>query len=123
VNYLFEIFYFLIDIELLNGLKKIGPSAIDVEFRSLSEEMGGSVELMEKFLKFILYLLTTRKNFELANSYLALFLKLHSNTISLENDLVNVLEQIKEIHALSWKNLQLYFNKNLCLVSYLKSVT
>ena len=108
---------------MLENLKKMGPSAIDFEFRSLSEEMGGSVDLMKNFLNFVLYLLTTRKNFELANSYLALFVKLHSNTISQESDLIDVLEQIKEIQMLTWKNLQLYFNKNLCLVSYLKSAT
>ena len=101
----------------------MGPSAIDMEVRSLSEDMGGSVELMEKFMHFVLYLLTTRKNFELANSYLALFLKVHGNCVSLENDLINVLEKIKEVQSLVWSNLQLSFNKSLCLVSYLKSVT
>lgn len=108
---------------MLVELKRMGPSAIDVELRSLSEEMGGSVDLIQKFLQFILYLLSTKKNFELANSYLALFLKLHGDTISLENDLINVLEQIKEMQSLVWTNLQTNFNKNLCLVSYLKSVT
>jgi U3 small nucleolar RNA-associated protein 21 len=101
----------------------MGPSAIDVEIRSLSEEMGGSVELMEKFMQFLLYLFSTRRNFELANSYLALFLKIHAETISLENDLITLLEQIKEVQTLTWTNLQQSFNKSLCLVSYLKSVT
>lgn len=104
-------------------MKKMGPSAIDMEVRSLSEDMGGSVELMEKFMQYLLYLMTTRKNFELANSYLALFLKVHANTISLEDDLVSILEKIKEVQTLVWSNLHVSFNKNLCLVSYLKSVT
>jgi U3 small nucleolar RNA-associated protein 21 len=104
-------------------MKKMGPSSIDAEIRSLSEDMGGSVDLIEKFLNFILYLLSTKKNFELANSYLALLLKIHANTISLEDDLIRVLEQIKETQTLAWDNLKINFNKNLCLVSYLKSVT
>jgi len=101
----------------------MGPSAIDMELRSLSEEMGGSLELMEKFLLFILYVLSTRKNFELANSYLSLFLKLHGEIISNEDSLITVLEQIKEAQSLVWTNLKLNFDKNICIVSYLKSVT
>jgi U3 small nucleolar RNA-associated protein 21 len=101
----------------------MGPSAIDMELRSLSEEMGGSLELMESFLLFVLYVLSTRKNFELANSYLALFLKLHGEIISNEDSLITVLEQIKEAQSLVWNNLKLSFDKNICIVSYLKSVT
>ena len=116
-------FFLILDISLLDDIKKMGPSAIDLELRSLGVEMGGSLDLLQKFLHFILYLMSTKKNFELANSYLALFLKFHANTVSLEDELVNVLEQIKEMQTLSWDHLQLNFNKNLCLVSYLKSVT
>jgi U3 small nucleolar RNA-associated protein 21 len=115
--------YLKIDLTLLEDMKQMGPSSIDAEIRSLSEDMGGSTDLIEKFLNFILYLLSTKKNFELANSYLALLLKLHANKISFEDDLIRVLEQIKEMQTLAWDNLKINFNKNLCLVSYLKSVT
>ena len=53
----------------------MGPSAIDVELRSMSIDMGGTVELMNKFLQFLLFVFKSYKNFELANSYLALFIK------------------------------------------------
>ena len=53
----------------------MGPSAIDVEIRSMSIDMGGTVELMNKFLHFLLHVFKSNKNFELANSYLALFIK------------------------------------------------
>ena len=108
---------------MLNDLKKMGPSAIDVEFRSISVEMGGSIDLIGKSLQFILYLLSSRTNFELANAYLALLLNIHGDTISQEHTLVAVLEQIKEIQSLVWSGLKLNINKNICLVSYLKSVT
>ena len=104
-------------------MKTMGPSAIDIEVRSMSEEMGGSVELLQTFLQFILYLLTTKKNFEIANAYLALFLKLHGDTVSQEETLIEQLEKIKEMQSLAWTNLETHLNKNLCLVSYLKSVT
>ena len=101
----------------------MGPSAIDIEIRSISVEMGGSIELLQIFLQFILYLLSTKKNFEIANAYLALFLKLHADTVSQEEVLVDLLEKIKEMQSLAWTNLEMNLNKNLCLVSYLKSVT
>lgn len=103
-------------------MKKMGPSAIDAEIRSLSEEMGGSVELMETFLKFLLHHFTLRRNFELISSYLALFLKLHADFVSRQDKLCNVLEQIKEVQDIVWKNVQSYFNKNLCLVGYFKNI-
>lgn len=101
----------------------MGPSAIDIEIRSMSVEMGGSIELLQIFLQFILYLLSTKKNFEIANAYLALFLKLHAETVSQEEVLIDLLEKIKEMQSLAWTNLEVNLNKNLCLVSYLKSVT
>ncbi len=104
-------------------MKKLGPSAIDVEIRSMSLDMGGTVELLEKFLQFILYSLSTRNNFELANAYLALFLKVHGDAISNEKSLIETLEQIRELQELAWTNLKTNMDKNLCMVSYLKSVT
>jgi hypothetical protein len=101
----------------------MGPSAIDIEVRSLSEEMGGSVELIGKFLELILHTLTTKNNFELANAYLALVLNIHGDKISQEDQLIHILEQIKEIQSLAWSNLKLRINKSVCLVGYLKSVT
>ena len=104
-------------------MKKMGPSSVDMELRSLGVEMGGSVELLQNFLQFVLYVFSTRKHFEIVNAYLALFIKLHANTIADEYELVLVLEKIKEVQSLAWTNLETMFNKNLCLISYLKSVT
>ncbi len=61
--------------EILRMLKEMGPSAIDVEIRSMALDMGGSVELLSKFIQFLLYIFSTNKNFELASAYLVLFLK------------------------------------------------
>lgn len=59
----------------LNLLKELGPSAIETELRSLSPECGGSVEVMQSFLKMIGMMLARKRDFELAQAYLALFLK------------------------------------------------
>lgn len=59
----------------LNLLKELGPSGIETELRSLSPDCGGSVEVMQSFLKMIGMMLDRKRDFELAQAYLALFLK------------------------------------------------
>ncbi len=77
INYFLSylIIFHKLDENLLNKIKNMGPSSIDVEIRSMAIDMGGSVELMKKFLEFLVYVFKSYKNFELANSYLALFIK------------------------------------------------
>ena len=60
---------------LIDLLKTMSPSAIDAEFRSLAPVAGGSTEQLAHFMGFLLDQLRTRMNFELIESYLALFLK------------------------------------------------
>jgi hypothetical protein len=76
---IFKIILLFQDVEILKKLKEMGPSAIDVEVRSMALDMGGSIELLNKFMEFLLYVLSTNKNFELASAYLALFLKVSKN--------------------------------------------
>ena len=63
------------DIPVIEYMKTLGPSAIDLEIRSLTPEAGGSVVVMTAFLKFIRAVLQTKRNFEIAQAYLGLFLK------------------------------------------------
>jgi U3 small nucleolar RNA-associated protein 21 len=109
------------DVQLLNDMKAMGPSAIDIEVRSLSEEMGGSIELMQKFLQFVLYILSSKRDFELGNAYLALFLKIHGEDVANSEELIAILEQIKEVQNFGWSKLEGFFNKSLCVVGYIKS--
>jgi hypothetical protein len=71
------------DDRVLKKLKEFGPSMIDIEIHSLSPEGGGSVHLMCQFLKFIEYVLSTNKNFELAQAYVGLFLKVRIKVLPL----------------------------------------
>ena len=56
-------------------LKELGPSAIDVEFRCLAPGTGGDVILIENMIEYIINQLELRKDFELIQGYMALFLK------------------------------------------------
>lgn len=56
-------------------LKELGPSAVDTELRSLAPDMGGTVSVMQSFLRMISSMLKQKQDFDLAQAYLALFLK------------------------------------------------
>lgn len=56
-------------------MKTLGPSTVDMEIRSLAPEMGGSPLVLGNFLQFVQSVLRTNKNFEIAQAYLGLFLK------------------------------------------------
>ncbi|XP_064624692.1 WD repeat-containing protein 36-like [Lineus longissimus] len=108
---------------VLNKLKECGPSMIDMEIRSLSPEGGGSVHLMSQFMKLIEYVLSTNKNFELAQAYVGLFLKVHTELIAAEPDLLEMARKLSGSQLSAWTNLQNTFNQTLCLINYLKSAT
>lgn len=56
-------------------LKDCGPSAISVELTNLAPEGGGSTDLLLAFIRMIDSMLASGRDFDLAHSYLALFLK------------------------------------------------
>ena len=71
-------------------LKEMGPSGIDTEFRGLGPDMGGDVSVLRGFLGMVASMLDSHRDFDLAQAYLALFLKVqdhmgyacaHKNTI------------------------------------------
>lgn len=59
----------------LQLLKDMGPSAIDTELRALAPDMNGTLEQMQAFLRMIGAMLDSKRDFDLAQAYLALFLK------------------------------------------------
>lgn len=59
----------------LNLLKELGPSAIDTELRNLAPDMGGNVDVLLAFLRLVSRMLDFRRDFDLTQAYLALFLK------------------------------------------------
>lgn len=56
-------------------LKDCGPSALSVELTCLTAEGGGASSLLLAFILMIDSMLTSGRDFELAQAYLALFLK------------------------------------------------
>ncbi|CAH1267292.1 WDR36 [Branchiostoma lanceolatum] len=106
-----------------NKLRDLGPSAVDMEIRSLAPEGGGSVALMEEFLKFLHDVFTTRQDFELAQAWTGLFLKVHGSVITSETQLQQRAQQLLSTQESTWQHLQQKFNQSICLINYLKSAT
>lgn len=107
--------------EPVKMLKELGPSAIETELRGLSPEMGGDVSVMQSFLKMISSVLQSKKDFDLAQAWLALFLKLHLRLIAEHPDLMEEAESLSQQVKESWLSLQTLLHQNLCLLSYIKS--
>ncbi|XP_054253451.1 WD repeat-containing protein 36 [Indicator indicator] len=105
----------------LNLLKSLGPSNIEIELRGLAPESGGSVEVMLSFLRMIGMMLSKKYNFELAQAYLALFLKLHLKFLSSEPNLSEEVSRLSVQLEETWINLQVLFNQSLCVLTYMKS--
>ncbi|KAM4707414.1 WD repeat-containing protein 36 [Discoglossus pictus] len=105
----------------LQTIKELGPSAIDTELRNLAPDGGGSVELMHSFLRMIGIMLDTKRDFDLAQAYLALFLKLHLKFISSEPRLLEEISKLSTHLDETWLHLQTLFNQSLCVLNYMKS--
>lgn len=109
------------DQSALGYLKELGPSAVDNEIRCLGPDAGGSVTTMCQFLHLISHVLDTKKDFEVANAYLGLFLKIHGDTISSHPELVEVLREVKEKLNQTWTSIQDLFTLNLTLLTHLRT--
>ena len=106
---------------LMDMLKDKGPSAIEIELQKLSPEGGGSMKLMEKFIYLCKYVMESAFDFEAVQSYCALFLKLHADTILENNELSDALSKLQLTQEDSWNNLKKDIIGASALVTFCKS--
>lgn len=105
----------------ISHITNLNPSMIDYEIRSLAPLSGGSISLMLKFLEMIVEMLKSNKLFELAQSYLALYLKTHEEIISENNDLIDILEKVENAQNQSWEKLEQKLFYSIGVVSNLRN--
>lgn len=105
----------------LKTIKELGPSRIEIEIRNLAPENGGSVEVMQSFLQMIGKMVETKRDFELAQAYLALFLKIHLTFISSQATLLQEISLLSANLEETWLHVQTLFNQSLCVLNYMKS--
>ena len=106
---------------LMNMLKEKGPSAIEIELQKLSPEGGGSIKLMVKFMILCKMVMESAFDFEAVQSYCALFLKLHADTILENVELSDALTKLQFTQENSWAKLKTDINGASALVTFCKS--
>ncbi|KAB0802314.1 hypothetical protein PPYR_04500 [Photinus pyralis] len=107
---------------VIEKLKTMGPSLIELEIKSLHPQDGGSITVMLQFLKLIEFMLKSNQNFELAHAYLGVFLKEHARFIASEEILREYLKNVKICLSSTWNRIQKKLFYNLCVVENLKTM-
>ncbi|XP_003426057.1 WD repeat-containing protein 36 [Nasonia vitripennis] len=107
-------------VQAVEKLKSMGPSAIDLEVQSLAFDMRCAVPMLLQFLKMIKHMLKSKKDFELAQAYLSLFLKCHGTMLSEEQELAEFLSDFQKLQLKSWKVVREKLFYNLSVVQHLK---
>lgn len=105
----------------MNHITNLNPSMIDYEIRSLSPLGGGSVKLMVSFFKMIIEMFNRNLFFELAQSYLALCLKVHEELICEHKPLVDILDEVEKAQNQSWKKIEQMLFYGIGVVSNLRN--
>lgn len=96
----------------------MSPSAIDVELRSFS--IDGELTMLNYYLEAILFMLNSRKNFELAQAWLSVFLNIHGDLIVANptNDVHHKLKDILDIQGTEFGRLSQQIHYSLCLIDF-----
>lgn len=59
----------------------MGPSSIDLELRGLAPSEGGSNQVLLQFVKMISHMLDKKRDFQLTQAYLGLFLQVRKKNL------------------------------------------
>ncbi|KAH8273098.1 hypothetical protein KR018_000653 [Drosophila ironensis] len=92
--------------EAVTHLTQLGPSMVDFEIKSLHPEAGGTLLAMLQFLKTIEFMLASNQNFELAQSYLSVFLRSHGLGLTETPQLVEALRSVSKVQEEAWQRVE-----------------
>ncbi|CAF0909625.1 unnamed protein product [Didymodactylos carnosus] len=109
--------------KIMQLLKDMGLSKIDYEIRSLSPEQGGSRERMLKFINILNLTFESHLDYDLASSYLALFLQIHGDYACKDEQLIEKVKMLSDKQKQTWTRMYKQLSQCLGLVKYIKSVT
>lgn len=105
----------------LDQLKELGPSATDVEIRSLGTETCGDNQPMLCFLDAIEQALSSNLDYELVCSWLALFLKAHSDNIQADPEIRRKCFELLDPVRSKWSRLSKEFYQIFCVLNFVRS--
>lgn len=92
--------------EVTEMFAKMGPSMVDFEIKSMSVDTAGSIRLLDQFMKMLMDMLESNRNFEMVQTYLAVFLREHGTEIVKYRTLRNNLAVIQSLNAAGWTRLE-----------------
>lgn len=93
-------------IKCVEHITALSPSMIDFELKSLDPQSGGSLKVVAQFMKMIEYMFDSNLNFELAQSYLGVFLREHGRLCIDNAELRTHLRLIEEAQERGWSQLE-----------------
>ncbi|CAO3687020.1 unnamed protein product [Rhizopus stolonifer] len=105
-------------IEFVEYAKSLSPSAIDVELRSFTVD--AELTLLNYFLEAVVYMLNSRKNFELAQAWLSVFLNIHGDLIisNTSQPIHENITKILSIQSTEFGRLSQHIHYSLCLIDF-----
>jgi U3 small nucleolar RNA-associated protein 21 len=68
---------------MIEHLKSLSPARADLEIRSLNPRVQNGFSELASFIDALTLRLKSRRDFELVNAWMAVFLKIHSDTVGL----------------------------------------
>ena len=103
--------------ELHLWMKGLSASAVDYEIRSLNYSIA-----LSYFMDYIIYQLGKRKDYDLVQTYLNVFLRTHADPLQEDPILTNKLQkELLPIQKTSWEALERLFQQSLCFIQSARS--
>ncbi|EDV92953.1 WD repeat-containing protein 36 [Drosophila grimshawi] len=102
-------------------ITQLGPSMVDFEIKSLHPEAGGTLLAMLQFLKLIEFMFSTNLDFELAQSYLSVYLRSHGLSLSESPEIVQSLRSVSQAQQLAWERVESKLIYGIGVVSALRN--
>lgn len=108
--------------EIIEKMKSMSPSATDLEVQCLTFDVKSAVTMLIQFMKMIRFMLKSRKDFELAQAYLSLFLKYHGSAITEQKELIECLADLEKVQRKDWKVLREIIFYNQSVLNHMKKI-
>lgn len=105
----------------IEALMKMGPSKVDFEIKSMAVDAAGSIKLLDKFMKMLIQMLKSKKDFEIVQTYVAVFLREHGSELVKHKSLRLHLEQLEHQNSLGWQRLEQKLMYGIGVVSALRN--
>ncbi|KAJ1667854.1 rRNA-processing protein utp21 [Coemansia sp. RSA 1813] len=106
--------------EVFEYLKKLGPSAIDIEIRTLPLDDG--LKAVKAFFKASTAQLRSKRDFELAQAYVQVFLGVFSDIIkSNVDELEPLLVELRRESKTQWATVDELVRYSACMVEYMRT--